>query len=506
MATATPGVIYFPKSSAELREQFLQDYALAAIEADFDEPPVAPGTDIYFIGEAVSKICLIGLANTAISAKSVNILTATGADLDAIREAYGIDEVEPSGSSGKIVVTIAGSTTIGSGQAFKLPNGLRGHVVGTYINPADQAEIDVTADDVGSLTNLAAGGEVEFVAAPTNVAAKAKVSNSFPLTGGTDVESDTRKRDRILNVLRNKPGGGNWGQIRQLVLDEHGFVQDCYVFPAPGGPSSQLIVPVREFDKANNDYSRAPSAALLQAIRGTVQAESNVGIESVIRAADEEDADFAIEIEIPSSQLSGGNGEGWTDPEPWPQLEVADGGYVTITAVGASNDSITVDAATTTEPLDGQTNVAWWSPADRKFYTALVTDHSGATTAWVLTLDRPLVGKNGVGPAAGDYISPNAQNLSAYGDTWVSMFNELGPGEVTSDVNGRLPRSKRHPYTTDEDPSTLSRTVLSKLNQQHTEITDIAFTYSPTTAPTVPASVDDPPAVLIPRHLAFYPT
>jgi uncharacterized phage protein gp47/JayE len=504
MATATPGIIQLPKNSGELRQQILQDYALAAIELGYDEPPIAPGTDIYFIAEAVSKVCLIGLANTASNASAVNVLTATGADLDAIREALGLPEVEPSGSSGKVVITVSGNTTIGSGTQLKLTNGLRIQTVGTYINPADQSEVDVTAIDTGELTNLAAGGEVEFVSAPTNVAAKAKVSNSFPLTGGTDIEDDERKRGRILNTLRNKPGGGNWGEIRQIVFDEHGFVQDCYVFPAPGGPSSQLIVPVRAFDPANNDYTRAPSSALLQAIRNTIQAESNTGVETVVRAPAEESADFAIQIEIPESALSGGNGQGWTDPDPWPQLEDGDGGNITITSVGTNNDEITVDAVTTTEPVDGQTNIAWWSPADRKFYSALVVDHSGGTTAWVLTLDRPLVGIDGVGPASGDYICPNAQNLSAYGDTWVSIFNELGPGEVTTDVN-RLPRAKRHPYATDEDPAAVTNTVLAGFKQKHPEITDFSFAYSPTTTPTIPDSVDDPPNILVPGNLGFYP-
>jgi hypothetical protein len=500
---AEVAVVKTPAGSDELRAQFLRDYKLAAEDAGFEDIPIEPGTDAYFIAEGVAQLCLIGITNESLHADDANVLTATGKALDKHREAIGLDIVEPGGSSGKIKVTIAGSTTIPNGQQGKFPNGLRFSVVGTFVNPADQEEIDITAIDTGTLTNFPGGTVVSFVSPPTNVAAEAVVSSAFPMTGGTDEETDDRKRDRILNVLRNKPGGGNWSQLRQIVLDEFGFIKDCYVYPAPGGPSSQLVVPVRDFDPANNDFSRAPSAALLQAIRNVIQADANTGVETSVRAAGEEDADFGIQIEIPESTLSGGNGSGWTDPAPWPSLEVADAGNVTITAV-TSNDVITVDAATAVEPIDGQTHIAWWSPADRKFYTALVTGSTGATTAWVLTLDRPLVGKNGVGPAVGDYISPNAQNLQKYGDTWVSLFNELGPGEVTEDAN-RLGRSLRHPLAADEDPSSLTNAALTRLVRAHPEITDIEYAYSPTTAPTVPATVADPPNILLPGHLGFYP-
>ncbi len=501
---ADVAVTYVPKDSAELRKQWLQDFALAAIDTGVEAPPVEPGTDAYMQAEADSQVAFIGIQNIALAADDANVLTAVGTGLERHRKALGLPEVPKSGSSGKIVLTVLGSTTIANGSVLKLENGLRIQTVGTVVSPADQQEIDATAIDVGALTNAAGGAEVRFVSAPANVDAVAKVSSAFPLTGGVDAEDDERKRDRILNTLQNKPAAGNWGYIRQIVLDEFGFVQDCYVYPALGGPSSQLVVPVRKFDRDNNDYSRAPSTALLQAIRNTLQADASIGIETVVRAATDQDADFALSIEIPQSTLTGGNGEGWTDAAPWPPLVANDDGNITITAVGSSNDTITLDAATTTAPVNGQTNVSWWSPADRKFYSALVTSHSGATTAWVLTLDRPLVGRDGVGPAIGDYVSPSAQHLSDYGDTWVALLEELGPGEGTADQN-RLPRARRHPYTDVEDPASVTSAVLSQLTRKHPEVTDLEFAYAPMTTPTVPTSVDDPPAVFVPRHLAFYP-
>jgi hypothetical protein len=43
-----------------------------------------------------------------------------------------------------------------------------------------------------------------------------------------------------------------------------------------------------------------------------------------------------------------------------------------------------------------------------------------------------------------------------------------------------------------------------RMKNKHSEITDIELGYAPTTTPTVPASVDDPPNILVPRHFAVY--
>jgi len=362
----------------------------------------------------------------------------------------------------------------------------------------------VASDDVGEATNFPAGTVVTFNSAPLNVSREAKVSTGSPLTGGTNSETDDRKRDRILNTLRYKPAGGNWAQVRQIVLDQFGGALDCYIYPAPGGPSTYVVVPVKAFDPDNNDFSRAPSSASLQTIRGIIFGNAPPGVKSVVRAPADEALDFALRVEIPGSVLTGGNGQGWTDADPWPQLEVADAGNVAITAVSSDNTSITVDAETATEPIDGQTQIVWWSAVDRKPYPALVVDHSGSAGAWVLDLDRPLVGKDGAGPDVGDYVCPNAQNIEAYGDTWVSLFGALGTGEITADAN-LLPRSKRHPFTTDEDPSSITNVSLARFAAKHLEITDIEFAYGPQQSPTVPATVDDSPNVITPGKFALYP-
>jgi hypothetical protein len=496
--------LYQPKNADELIQRMLRDARLAALDAGLAEPPTQPGSDLHITATMDGNTALIGFANINSLEQDASVFTATGAALDQMRKDEGLPEVEPTGAKGRLKIEVLGPTTIPNGLRFRYPNGLLGRVVGGAINPATNSELDVEAISTGSATNLRSDTAVTFIGPPINLVAQAKVSKAIPLSGGTDAETDERKRARILNVRRNKPAGGNWAQIRQVMLDSLGSVQDGYVYPCLGGPSSQKAVPVKGFDRENNDYSRTLSDAALAIVRAAVQAKVPSD-ETILQSSVDQICDIALQIEIPDSYLAGGNGQGWVDASPWPPLVGADNGRVMVSSTDADFDTLTVTANTPTAPTDGLTHIAWWSSVDRKFYRALVVGHSGSIGAWVLNLDRPLVDSVGNGPIlGGDYISPDAQNLDAYGALWVDIFEALGPGENTSSAD-RLPRAKRHPYVTDEDASSITRATLGKLTANYPEITDIEFSYAPTTTPTVPANVSIAPNVLIPRRFACYP-
>ncbi len=505
--TAT-GQIYTPQNAAEIRDQFLRDIRLGALDFGLDEPPVTPGTDWFLLGTSVANIALIGFANVTIGLDAQNILTAVGDDLDQIRIAYGLPEVAPTPSTGKIKIRVDGSVTVNDGEGFLLPNGLRGEVVGTYVDPADNAELDVTCIDTGEGTNLGASETVRFTSPPVNLRTEATVSDGSPLTGGTDAEDDERKRDRILNVLRNKPSGGNWSYIRDVALAALGSVQDCYVYPALGGPGSAKVVVVKDFDEDQANFSRELSTSALATVEAAIQAAMPIPQEIVVDTAADQTCDVTLQVTLPASSLSGGNGLGWVDSQPWPPLVGGDSGTIAISSVAAGNDVITVDAATTTAPINGQTHIAWWSRVDQKFYTALVLSHSGATTAWVLTLDRALVSSDGTGPSianGGDFISPAAVNMESYSTEWRGLFRSLGPGENTSDANV-IPRALRHPFVVSEDPSDITTKTISTWVNKFSEITAYTIASAPTTTPTVPSLRATPPNVLVPRKFAIYKT
>jgi uncharacterized phage protein gp47/JayE len=510
-------LLYQPRAF-ELRDRLLRDLRLAALDTDVDEPPVQPGSDWFLLATALDTVMLQSFTNVAAAEQAHDVFAAQGDDLDNIRKAEGLPEILASGARGKIRITVLGATTIVNGSEGTYPNGLRWRTVGAVVNPADQSEIDVEAIDTGENTNLKSGEKVRFATAPTNVAEEAVVSSSEPLTGGDDGESDARKRDRILNVRRNRPAGGNWGQLRQWGIDALGVVQDAYNYPALGGPGSCKVVLIREFEPSIGDYSRELTAAQTQVVRTYIQTKMGIPQEVVVQTVADQDLDVTILVTLPDSALSGGNGQGWTDPDPWPP---SSGPAVVITDPGTSNDAPTISADTTVSPVAGQTHIAWWSSVDRKFRTRLVIGVTGGTGAWVVTLESPLIGDTGAGPQVGDYVSPAAFNLETYGDAWVQLLQRFGPGENTSDA-GRLPRAKRHPYVTDEDPTDITNTTLAQWSNGYPEAGDSpAHAGFPeitgfelgqarvdtvvATTPTVPTTVDDPPNVLVPRHFAIYP-
>lgn len=501
MATLELNQIYTPESASEISADFLADMRLEGRKFGI-EPAIQPGTDNHIFATAVAEAVFLIHGNSAIIIDQANPLTATGQYLDNFRRGYGLPVVDPTGASGNIVLSVSGTATVPAGTELTLPNGLRAQVVGTWPGVVDGDEIEVVCVDTGEATNQAAGTVLRFTNPPLNVDTEAKVATGKPLTGGTDEEDDERKRTRILNKIRSG-GDTSWGFARGVALNALGSIQDAFVYPALGGPASFKLVVVKDFDLENADYSRTPTNSALNTVRSAIWAKYPGQNEIVVQGAAAQAVDVSIKVTIPDSALSGGNGQGWIDATPWPQLEVADSGRVTISTVTA-NDQITVSANTATSPVAGQTHIVWWSTADRRFRQYLVTAVAGSTGAWQLTLDRPLTDSTNAGPATGDWIGPAAVNSAAYGTSWIDAMRNLGPGENTSDAN-RLPRAKRHPFTTDEAPPDITFRTLDRFVDAHSEITDAEYGSAATTTPTVPGSVATAPNVLTPRRFGVYP-
>jgi hypothetical protein len=481
----------------------LSDFRLAARSFSVNEPGVQPGTDNWFFFTAVANAGMLQYANIATVRPSLTPIDSTGEDLERWRIALGLPVVEPSPSSGKLTVSAdpGVSVTVPDGQQFVLPNGLRGRVAGAHIGVTDESEISAVCIDTGSQTNAESGTKVRFQNPPFGLKTEARVSTSSPLTGGFDEETEPRKRERVLNRLGNSPGGGNWGQLREIAFNALPSVQDCYVYPALGGPASEKTVVIREFDYDRNDFHRAMSDGAVAIVREEIQKKNSGSIEGVVDTVDEQSADVALFLELPASSLAGGNGLGWVDQSPWPPYNAGNSGRVTATAV-TSATQITVSAVTTVSPIAGIHHITWWAPGDQKPRTVLITGKSGGTGAWVLTLETPLIDSDGTTVAVGDFISPAAVGMANYRETFLRLMGALGAGENVTPGSGDTPRRLRHPFISDGAQIGITGKFLADFLRAHPEIEDGSFAYLPTVTPTVPGSVDDRPKVLVPRHFS----
>ena len=504
--TIEVGKIYVPANAEEIRDDFLTDIRLEAIKQGVSNPPVLPGSDWHVLGTALANLALIQYSNIRISEDDANLLTATGQPLDNIREAYGLPEVPASPATGAIVVSVVGTlpVTIPDGTEFVLPNGLRGKVDGTFINVFDGGEVNVVTIDTGDDTNLGAGDIVQFVSPPVNVQTEAEVSVNSPLSGGTDEESDERKRARILNRLQNVPAGGNWGDLVETSLNALASLQYAFVYPAIGGPASVKVVLTKNTNPDKLDFSRQLNASAVNIVRSAIYEKMPSPMEVVVQSVTDEGVDASVLLEVPNAATAGGNGQGWRNATPWPNLVPADGGFVPISNPGGGGFDVELIANTTVLPIPGQTYIAWWSSVDQKFYVRLVT---GVVLAgppvWRLNLDAPLVDSQNNLAQFGDYISPAAVNSEAYGKTWRTIANDLGPGENTTDPN-RLPRSLRHPLEQVSFSSNLTIKQLQALTLAHQEISDANWSFRSLSSPTIPFNVSDTPNILVPRHFGIY--
>lgn len=507
MANLEAGQLYTPEGAQEILDDYLMDFDLECRRLGV-VAAVQPGTENWFFFKTMANGGLLQYANIGTVRPALTPLTAEGPDLEAWRVSLGLPVVEPSPAAGKLTVKVAAGETITvpNGQRFTLPNGLRGHVAGTHQNVADGSDVNVIMDDPGSASNAKADTKVRFSNAPFGLDTEARVSRAAPLTGGFDEETEARKRERVLNRLGTSAGGGNWGQHRETAFNALATVQDAFVYPALGGPSSEKVVIVRSFDIERNDFHRQAADASVSIVRDAIHKANSGSVVIVVDTVDEESVDMALYIDIPDSSLAGGNGLGWVDQQPWP---IGDGhsSLVEVEAV-TSTTAITigpVDSAASTV-IAGLTHIAWWAPGDQSFHVALVLSVVQDGTSFDITVDTPLVDQDGSSVAVGDFICPPAVNMAGYRRTFLELMNALGPGENVVPGAPDTPRRLRHPDIADGAQMAVTSQFLGGFGRKHPEIEDSSFAFLSPTSPTVPASVEDRPKVLVPRHFALYPS
>lgn len=491
-----------PANMAEIRSDILADIA-AESGANGITEDISAGSENYGLATGVAGACMLIHARVDGAKDACTPFTATGADLTAWQRTFRLPEVPPSRASGKIRLSVTGFGTVPDGQPGEV-NGQLFSVVGNWSPVIDGSEVDVILDEPGSAGNAEPGVTVRLLNPPTNVNATATVSSFEPLRGGYDRETEERRKERVLNRTGTNAGGGNWGQLRQIAFDASPAVQQCFVYPALAGPGTHKVVPLAAFDRKLNYYSRQFPDAALTKIRAEIHAKYSTAAKTSVMTGTDEVVDVSIQVQIPDSTLSGGNGSGWVNATPWPQLTGET--RCTITSVNAAG-VVTLNALTAVEPVDGQTSISWWSRADMAFHSRTIVAHSGGTGAWVLTLDAPFVDSTSQPPDTGDYISPTAVNTAGYGKSWVDLLEVIGAGENTG-LAALLAnsRSLRHPFQTNTQPASLTKSQLRQMQIRHPEIIEIDYAYRSATSPTVPATLVEPPNVFVPGKFGVYPT
>lgn len=497
---------YTPKTRDEIRQQILDDQEYLMRAAGVADPPVGLGTDAYIRADGVAGALLIAYANVDVAKAQSVYWTATGTRLQEHRDGLGVPELAATVASGRVKIKVTGSpVSLTTSNQFTLPNGMRGQVASAVVGAVSGQEVPVIMIDAGAAGNADGGTVVTWISPPLGMASTATVSNIVPLRGGADAGTDPEVQAAIRERVQGRPGAGNESQLRELAKGSGVSVQEAYVYPALGGPSSAKVVPVKAILPEDSDFSRAHDSDALARIRTAVLAETPIGDEVVVQAPAESPTDVALLMALQPAASAGGDGTGWANATPWPPYNpiTAPTRHVTISVV-ASEVQIHCRVDTGTAPLEGVTQIAWWSPHDQAFHVYRVEAHSsypsGGGTAWILTVDRSMSDSLGNPPTIGDFLSPASVGIQLYGDTWRSLMGELAPGENKAGDS----RALRIPGTLEGASASVDDALLLGMRKAHGEILGASFGYRSQTTPTVPADVATAPNLLTLRHFGIY--
>ena len=153
--------------------------------------------------------------------------------------------------------------------------------------PAGQLQVDVPARALlaGSSGNAAAGTVLSMAVAPVGVR---RCDNPEPFLGGSDGETDSELRKRVLDTFQRLPNGANAAFYEQgaLSFDE---VAAASVLPRSRGIGTVDVVVSTPSGKA------AP--ALLEQIQAYFQSRREIAVDVQVRAPEQVKVDVAIRLQ-----------------------------------------------------------------------------------------------------------------------------------------------------------------------------------------------------------------
>jgi hypothetical protein len=493
------------KDATTARDDILRTIKNGLIRQGVPTPNVGPSSDFYNVAEGLgNELAVIG-ANGIIATDAQMPDSATEADLLRGAGVFGLSPQTAAGSVGGVVILSTAIAPIATGAELTDSSGQRFAVTigGNYANGAT---VPIAAISVGESTNHAAGDILTWSSAPPFCSDKVTVGLGG-LINGADAEDGEALRARLLAKLQDPGTSANPAQVAEAVEASTGSVQKGFSYPAVQGPATcdaAATAAPTATNKSRQVASSIMAATVLPYAQGALPRQGELTVTTVV----DTNADVAFALSIPDSPTANppGAGGGWVNGTPWPTPDGVSTFRCTVTAV-TSTVVVTVDA--TTSPTVNVARIAWLSPYDWTLYTAVVIGVTGVSGAYVVTLDKPLVGI-----ATGCFIWPACQNAQLYVNAVLAQFALIGPGEKTAN-SGALVRGFRHPPPSVGWPYSLGPHLLHAITTAQSEVAAAQFyhrTDGVTTAtgssgqivPQVPGSTASAPNIYVPRHIGFY--
>ncbi len=427
---------------------------------------------------------------------------------------WGEDYLPAFGAAGTVAArgnpgtTWLGSTTVPDPFAVSGtdPAGQRFQVVINATADADgNATITLIAIDGGDETNIAEGTVIKWINPPAGSQPDAKVvGDNF--RGGLDGETDADFAKRLAGRVRHKPASGNWSHIRTFARQASVSVEDAFVYPCAFHSGSVLVAITSKRGAQTGPLARVPSVSILTAVTELIVPPGSAVIPGrvhvVVLPVQTEPSDLVVQLAQPL-----GSGAGWTDLEPFPQVDGTDA--VTITSLAdQTHFEITAGSAGQlpqgeTGPLVGVHLMVWDADESRFVELSVTTVEDLGAGVYAVVL--------GVEPtktlAIGDWISPHMVRRDALVTGVNAYFDSLGPGEVIDLANDeRSVRAFRNPVPSEEYPSRAGQSVLTFLGEAlGTPVSDSTLASISLSTPSVPSDPILGPNLIVAGQFGVYP-
>lgn len=489
------------KDANTIRDDILRTIRNGLIQRGILDPDVGPGTDYYVKATAVANEIAPLYANQQVKADEMMPDTATGAALWRIGRIFGLSPRPASQANGAVILVSSVNTFVPTGSQLLDAIGQRFQVSvgGSYGNGQ---RIPIASIDVGKTVNHLQNDALKWVNVPAYSDSKS-LCDVGGLTGGANAEDDDTFRARIFGRLQNPPGTGNWNHVCGFGEAATPIVQKAWCYPGANGPST-CHGAVAGYATATSKSRQVDPVVMAALVSPYVLALMPEYVETTITTVTDVPTDISVGVTLPSAATSqpNGPGGGWLDGSPWPAVSGTGSTYAAVTAVTNGN-VFTVNSPT--PPTSNVSRIAFFDPTNWTLYRAKVLSYTGVGP-YVITIDQPFpniaaaLALGGTGPL----IFPDSVNAQIYIAALLAQMALMGPGEKTANTSV-LSRGYRHPIPAQAWPYSLNATTLKAVSNSGNEVLDTNFYFRSTTTPAVPGAIANPPNILIPRNLGFYP-
>lgn len=216
--------------------------------------------------------------------------TADDDMLERWADVWGIKRDKGAKAAGSLVITGTNGTVFPTDAVWQSQDGIEYVTTAGGTIVSDTATIQVQASEIGETGNQVNGDQLTLVSAIPGIDSIGTVDTDG-ITGGTDLETIERLRERLLSRIQQPPHGGAKGDYESWALEAHPDVTRAWVFPNELGVGTVTIRVV-----CDNLEDPIPTTAVLDAVAAYIEERRPVTAEVYVVAPIAVPLDLTISI------------------------------------------------------------------------------------------------------------------------------------------------------------------------------------------------------------------